>query len=56
MGNGVHFTEAAKLGFKWDYRSKQYDYGRECLASYVNGEYDDIKGYYNKSNSEYIND
>lgn len=38
----VGFGLAAKHGFVWGYSSKQYQYARKCLATYVGGEYDDV--------------
>ena len=38
----IGLTEAAKHGRTWDYGSKQLEWAREQLASYVCGEYDDL--------------
>jgi hypothetical protein len=35
-------TEAAKYNRFWDYSDKEMEWARECLASYVKGEYDDL--------------
>jgi len=39
-------TIASEKGFTWDYDSKEMKWAREQMASYVNGEYDDMKVYY----------
>lgn len=39
----IGFAIAAKEGYKWNYHSKAYQYGRRCLKSYIGGEYDDLK-------------
>ena len=39
LGFGVAKAE----GYEWGYHSEAYTYGRECLRSYVDGEYDDTK-------------
>jgi len=39
-------NEAARHGRIWDYDSKEMKWAKQQLASYVNGEYDDIKAHY----------
>jgi hypothetical protein len=36
----VGFTLARKEGYNWDYYSKQYNYARRCLKSYLHYERD----------------
>lgn len=38
----IGFNEMAKAGFKLDYDSKQYQFARKCMSSYIGGEYDDV--------------
>ena len=38
----IGFNEMAKAGFKLDYDSKQYQFVRKCMSSYIGGEYDDV--------------
>jgi len=40
------FIEAAKHGRIWAYDSEEMCWARKQMASYVNGEYDDLKKYY----------
>lgn len=36
---------AAKEGFIWDYKSKQYNYARDCLKSYIESDIDPLGGF-----------
>jgi len=38
----IGFREMAKAGFCLHYNSKEYEYARKSLASYIGGEYDDV--------------
>jgi len=42
----IGLTEAARHGRVWDYKSKEMEWCRKQLASYVGGEYDDLKRYF----------
>jgi len=46
----IGLTEASRYGRVWDYKSKEMNWCREQLASYVNGEYDDLKVHYKMTN------
>jgi len=37
---------AFEHGREWDYYSKELEWARKQLASYINGEYDDLKKHY----------
>ena len=42
----IGLTEAARHGRIWDYKSDEMKWARKQMASYVNGEYDNLKEYY----------
>jgi len=46
------FIEAGKHGRSWDYNSKEMKWCRKQIATYVNGEYDDLKEYYKERNND----
>jgi galactitol-specific phosphotransferase system IIB component len=39
-------SEASAYGRTWKYKSKEMEWARKQLASYVGGEYDELKNYY----------
>ena len=46
----IGFKIAHENGYEYDYQSKEYEYARKSVASYVNGEYDDMKEFYTDDN------
>jgi hypothetical protein len=41
----IGFSIAKKEGYDWDYYSKQYDYARKCLLSYLHADGRELGGF-----------